>query len=134
MNNFINDIKKLLVNLLSIKDNNGQYSDKSVDSGIKISRAIKCCKETKEYSYYLSKYKGSDLDPREFVRFLIEIPSKNNLKSQNIDIVVNYIQMFENYFIYNDIVKVIPADGIIYLDIYRENKFPKKFFTKKGKQ
>ena len=133
MNNFIADIKKLLANLLAIKDNNIQYSEKSIDSGIKTSRTIKCCKETKEYSYYLSKFKGSDLDQRDFVRFLIEIPSKNNLKSQNIDIVMNYIQMFENYFIYNDIVKVIPSDGIIYLDIYRENKFPKKFFTKKGK-
>ena len=73
MNNFIADIKKLLANLLAIKDNNIQYSEKSIDSGIKTSRTIKCCKETKEYSYYLSKFKGSDLDQRDFVIWIKEI-------------------------------------------------------------
>lgn len=130
MNNFINDIKKLLFNLFKIDC--GEYSEKSIDSAIKTARAIKCVKETKEYSYYVTKFRDFDFDKREFIRFLIEIPSKNNLKSQNINIVMNYISMFESYFVYNDIVKVYNGDGIIYLDIYRENKFPKQFFNRKG--
>lgn len=131
MNTFINDTKKLFATVLKSDNNGGEFSEKSIDSAIKTSRAIKCCKETKDFSYYVSKFNNFDFDKREFIRLLIELSSKNNLKSQNIDIIMNYIRLFESYFIYLDVVKLYYGDGLIYLDIYRENKFPKRIFNKK---
>ena len=73
MDNFIKDIKKIMVNLFAIEDDFGQYSDKSLDSGIKTARAIKCYKNNKDVSYYITKYKSFDLDKRDFIRIIIAV-------------------------------------------------------------
>ena len=130
MDNFIKDIKKIMVNLFAIEDDFGQYSDKSLDSGIKTARAIKCYKNNKDVSYYITKYKSFDLDKRDFIRIIIEIPCQNNLRSKNIDLILNYMEMLEKYFVYTDYIKLYVQDGLIRMDTYRENKFPANLFRK----
>ena len=130
MDNFIKDIKKIMVNLFAIEDDFGQYSDKSLDSGIKTARAIKCYKNNKDVSYYITKYKSFDLDKRDFIRIIIEIPCQNNLRSKNIDLILNYMEMLEKYFVYTDYIKLYVQDGLIRMDTYRENKFPVNLFRK----
>ena len=130
MDNFIKDIKKIMVNLFAIEDDFGKYSDKSLDSGIKTARAIKCYKNNKDVSYYITKYKSFDLDKRDFIRIIIEIPCQNNLRSKNIDLILNYMEMLEKYFVYTDYIKLYVQDGLIRMDTYRENKFPVNLFRK----
>ena len=132
MNNFIKDIKKLLIGLFEIEEDFGQYSDKSLDSGIKTARAIKCYKNTKDVSYYVTKFKDFDLDKRDFIRIIIEIPCQNNLRSKNIDLVLSYMRLLESYFIYTDYIKLYMESGIIRIDTYRENKFPEELFKKES--
>ena len=122
MNNFIKDIKNVLTVLFNLEDDSGQYSDKTLDSGIKTARAIKCCKNNKDVSYYASKFKDFDLDKREFIRIIIEIPSQNNLRSKNIDLILLYMKLLEHYFVYTDYIKLYIDSGIIRIDTYRENK------------
>lgn len=132
MTTFINDVKKLFLNIISLKDDTAAFSEKTVDSAIKTSRTIKCFKQTKNLSYYVSKFKDDGLDRREFIRLLIEIPAKNNLKSQNINTIIGLIRDFESYFIYSDKIKLYSGcDGLIYMDVYRENKFPPRILSKK---
>lgn len=132
MNNFIKDIKKILVELFEIEDDFGQYSDKSLDSGIKTARAIKCYKNNKDVSYYVTKFKDFDLDKRDFIRIIIEIPCQNNLRSKNIDLILTYMKMLEHYFVYTDYIKLYIDSGIIRIDTYRENKFPEELFKKEN--
>lgn len=132
MTNFIKDIKKLLVSLFEIEEDFGQYSDKTLDSGIKTARAIKCYKNTKDVSYYVTKFKDFDLDKRDFIRIIIEIPCQNNLRSKNIDLVLSYMRLLESYFIYTDYIKLYMESGIIRIDTYRENKFPEELFKKES--
>lgn len=132
MNNFIKDIKKLMISLFEIEDDFGQYSDKSLDSGIKTARAIKCYKNSKDVSYYVTKFKDFDLDKRDFIRIIIEIPCQNNLRSKNIDLILTYMKMLESYFIYTDYIKLYMESGIIRIDTYRENKFPEELFKKEN--
>jgi len=132
MNNFIKDIKKLLISLFEIEEDFGQYSDKSLDSGIKTARAIKCYKNSKDVSYYVTKFKDFDLDKRDFIRIVIEIPCQNNLRSKNIDLILSYMRLLESYFIYTDYIKLYIDAGIIRIDTYRENKFPEDLFKKEN--
>ena len=122
MNNFIKDIKTILNGLFEIEDDFGQYSDKSLDSGIKTAMAIKCYKNNKDVSYYATKFKDFDLDKRDFVRIIIEIPCQNNLRSKNIDLILTYMKLLEHYFIYTDYIKLYIDTGMIRIDTYRENK------------
>lgn len=122
MNNFIKDIRKILTQLFAIEEDFGQYSDKSLDSGIKTARAIKCYKNNKDVSYYITKFKDFDLDKRDFIRIIIEIPCQNNLRSKNIDLILSYMKLLERYFIYTDYIKLYIDSGIIRIDTYRENK------------
>jgi hypothetical protein len=122
MDTLISDIKKLLKTLAS-KDEDIQYSDKKLENGIQMSRTIKCYKNTKNYSIYITRFKGFDLDKRKFVRIIVEIPCQNNLRSKNIEIILDALKKLEAYFIYLDYVKLFNSDGLIYLDTYRENKF-----------
>jgi len=122
MDTLINDIKKLL-KTLSTKDEDSQYSEKKLDNGIQMSRTIKCYKNTKNYSVYITRFKGFDLDKRNFVRIIVEIPCQNNLRSKNIEIILDVLKRLESYFVYLDYVKLFNSDGLIYLDTYRENKF-----------
>ena len=122
METLINDIKKLLRTLLSSQEDS-LYSDKQLENGIQMARAIKCYKTTKNYSVYMTKFNGFDLDKRDFVRILVEIPCQNNLRSKNIEIVLDVLKKLEAYCVYLDYVKLYNGDGLIYLDTYRENKF-----------
>lgn len=122
MDNLINDIKKLLQLLFTIKDDT-QYSEKSLESGLTTSRMIKCYKNTKNVSYYISRFKNYELDNRDFVRFIVEIPCQNNLRSKNIELVIDVLKKMESYFVYIDYIKIYFGDGLIHMDMYRENKF-----------
>jgi hypothetical protein len=122
METLINDIKKLLRTLLSSQEDS-LYSDKQLENGIQMARAIKCYKTTKNYSVYMTKFNGFDLDKRDFVRIIVEIPCQNNLRSKNIEIVLDVLKKLEAYCVYLDYVKLYNGDGLIYLDTYRENKF-----------
>lgn len=122
MDTLISDIKKLL-KILASKDEDIQYSDKKLENGIQMSRTIKCYKNTKNYSIYITRFKGFDLDKRKFVRIIVEIPCQNNLRSKNIEIILDALKKLEAYFVYLDYVKLFNSDGLIYLDTYRENKF-----------
>jgi hypothetical protein len=122
MDNLINDIKKLLKVLLCINDDSC-YSEKQLDSGLTTARTIKCYKNTKNASYYISKFKNFDFDNRDFVRIIVEIPCENNLRSKNIEIIINTLKKMESYFVYIDYVRIYSGDGLIYMDMYRENTF-----------
>lgn len=131
MNTFISDIKKLFIKLLGIEPDSGQNSEKDIQSAVTTSKTVKCYKQAKEASYYVSKFNSFTMDKRDFVRLLIEVPVKNNVKTKNIDTIMGYVKMFESYFIYMDYCKLYFGDGLIYIDIYRENKFPSNIFNKK---
>ena len=122
MDTLINDVKKLLRILLSSQEDS-LYSDKQLENGIQMARAIKCYKTTKNYSVYMTKFNNFDLDKRDFVRIIVEIPCQNNLRSKNIEIILDVLKKLEAYCIYLDYVKLYNGDGLIYLDTYRENKF-----------
>lgn len=122
MENLINDIKKLIHQLFSTKDDT-QYSEKTLDSGLTTARTIKCYKNTKTVSYYISRFRNYELDNRDFVRIVVEIPCQNNLRSKNIEIIIDTLKRMESYFVYIDYVKLYSGDGLIHIDMYRENKF-----------
>jgi hypothetical protein len=122
MDNLINDIKKLIQQLLLINED-VVYSEKTLESALTTSRTIKCYKNNKNVSYYVSKFKKQDLDNRDFVRIIVEIPCQNNLRSKNIEIIIDVLKRIESYFVYIDDIKIYFGDGLIHMDIYRENKF-----------
>jgi len=134
MKTFITDIKKILIQLLKLGEDDGQYSEATLDSGIKTSRMIKCFKQNKDVSYYASMFNSFKLDKREFVRIVIEIPIKQNLKSKNIELVLQYMKLLESYFVYTDYIKLYIGEGLIHIDTYRENKFPADLFTSKSEK
>jgi len=129
---FERNMTKILTDLFEIEDDFGQYSDKPLDTGITVARAIKCFKNTKDVSYYATKFKSFDLDKRDFIRVIVEIPCRNNLRSKNLDLIIQYMKQLEAYFVYNDYIKLYFGDGLIHIDSYREvaNKFCKQKFLK----
>jgi len=80
----------------------------------------------------VTKFKDFDLDKRDFIRIIIEIPCQNNLRSKNIDLILTYMKMLEHHFIYTDYIKLYIDSGIIRIDTYRENKFLEDLFKKEN--
>lgn len=123
MENLINEIKKILKNIFSSHDDE-QYSDKTLDSGITTARTIKCYKNCKDFSCYITRYKNlQSLDSKDYIRIVVEIPCQNNLRSKNIELIMDILHRVESYFVYIDDIKLYFGDGLIHMDIYRENKF-----------